>query len=73
MKFSKRHILKTIKWRDIGSLDTLLLSYFISRDLSIGIQIGKSETEEYVQKLREKKRSSKLNLKRKFFKTLYGG
>jgi hypothetical protein len=26
LKFSKRHILKTITWRIIGSLDTLLLS-----------------------------------------------
>ena len=40
MKFSKRHILKTITWRTIGSLDTLLLSWFISGNLSIGIQIG---------------------------------
>lgn len=43
MKFSKRHILKTITWRAIGSLDTLLLSWFISGDLSIGIQIGITE------------------------------
>ena len=43
MKFSKRHILKTITWRAIGSLDTLLLSWFISGDLSIGLQIGISE------------------------------
>jgi uncharacterized membrane protein len=43
LKFSKRHILKTITWRAIGSLDTLLLSWFISGDLSIGIQIGISE------------------------------
>jgi uncharacterized membrane protein len=40
LKFSKRHILKTITWRTIGSLDTLLLSWFISGNLSIGIQIG---------------------------------
>ena len=39
-KFSRRHILKTITWRAIGSLDTLLLSWFISGNLSIGIQIG---------------------------------
>jgi len=43
LKFSKRHILKTITWRIIGSLDTLLLSWFISGDLSIGIQIGITE------------------------------
>ena len=40
LKFSRRHILKTITWRAIGSLDTLLLSWFISGNLSIGIQIG---------------------------------
>ena len=40
LKFSKRHVLKTITWRVIGSLDTLLLSWFISGDLSTGIQIG---------------------------------
>ena len=42
-KFSRRHILKTITWRAIGSLDTLLLSWFISGNLSIGIQIGIAE------------------------------
>ena len=43
MKLSKRHIAKTITCRAIGSLDTLLLSWFISGDLSIGIQIGIAE------------------------------
>jgi len=43
MKLSKRHIAKTITWRAIGSLDTLLLSWFISGNLSIGIQIGITE------------------------------
>ena len=40
MKFSKRHLAKTITWRIIGTLDTLLLSWFISGDLFIGVQIG---------------------------------
>ncbi|WP_340156286.1 DUF2061 domain-containing protein [uncultured Winogradskyella sp.] len=40
MKFSKRHLAKTITWRIIGTLDTLLLSWFISGDLSIGLQMG---------------------------------
>ena len=43
MKLSKRHIAKTITWRAIGSLDTLLLSWFISGNLSMGIQIGIAE------------------------------
>lgn len=43
MKFSKRHIAKTVTWRIIGTLDTLLLSWFISGDLSIGIQVGAFE------------------------------
>ena len=43
MKFSKRHIFKAISWRAIGSLDTLLLSWFISGDLSTGVKIGITE------------------------------
>ena len=40
MKFSKRHIAKTITWRILGTLDTFLLSWFISNDISVGVQIG---------------------------------
>jgi len=40
LKFSKRHLAKTITWRIIGTLDTMLLSWFISGDFSIGMQIG---------------------------------
>ncbi|MFD1016361.1 DUF2061 domain-containing protein [Winogradskyella rapida] len=40
MKFSKRHLVKTITWRIIGTLDTLLLSWFISNDFSTGVQMG---------------------------------
>lgn len=40
MKFSKRHFAKTISYRILGTLDTLLLSWFISDDLSVGIKIG---------------------------------
>ncbi len=40
MKFSKRHLAKTITWRALGTLDTLLLSWFISDDITVGIQIG---------------------------------
>lgn len=40
MKLSKRHIAKTITWRILGTLDTFLLSWFISNDVTVGIQIG---------------------------------
>ena len=40
MKFSKRHLAKTISWRFIGTLDTMVLSWFISGDLFLGLKIG---------------------------------
>lgn len=40
MKLSKRHIAKTISWRLIGTIDTIVLSWLISGDLSLGLQIG---------------------------------
>ena len=40
MKFSKRHFAKTITWRIIGTLDMLMLSWYISGDLTIGMQMG---------------------------------
>ena len=40
MKFSKRHLAKTLSWRFIGTLDTMVLSWFISGDLSVGLKIG---------------------------------
>ncbi|WP_299098980.1 DUF2061 domain-containing protein [uncultured Winogradskyella sp.] len=43
MRFSKRHLAKTITWRLIGTLDTLLLSWFISSDLSVGVLMGACE------------------------------
>jgi len=36
----RRHIAKTITWRVIGTLDTMLLGWLISGDPLIGIQIG---------------------------------
>ena len=36
----KRHILKTITWRIVGTVDTILLSYIITRNLKIGFTIG---------------------------------
>jgi len=40
MVAKKRHILKTITWRIVGTLDTFFLSWFISGSLSIGAAIG---------------------------------
>jgi uncharacterized membrane protein len=40
LKLSKRHIAKTISWRLIGTIDTIVLSWLISGDLSLGLQIG---------------------------------
>ena len=39
----KRHLAKTISWRLIGTLDTILLSWFISGDPWVGLQIGSVE------------------------------
>lgn len=36
----KRHIAKTISWRIIGTLDTFLLSWFITGSMKIGATIG---------------------------------
>lgn len=43
-KFSpKRHIAKTFTWRAVGTMDTILLSWFVSGDLKIGAAIGGAE------------------------------
>ncbi len=39
----KRHLFKTLTWRIIGTLDTVLLSWFISGDPLIGLKIGVAE------------------------------
>lgn len=36
----KRHILKTITWRIVGTLDTMILSWIITGSLKIGMAIG---------------------------------
>ena len=36
----KRHIAKTITWRIIGTLDTVILSWIVTRDIKIGMAIG---------------------------------
>jgi uncharacterized membrane protein len=35
-----RHILKTSTWRIVGTIDTILLGYFITGDISTGLKIG---------------------------------
>jgi len=40
LKFNKRHLAKTLSWRLIGTVDTVLLSWFISGDFNLGLQIG---------------------------------
>lgn len=36
----KRHLIKTISWRFIGTIDTILLSWIISGNPLIGLKIG---------------------------------
>ena len=38
-----RHILKTLTWRIIGTIDTILIGWLISGDVRIGIGIGSVE------------------------------
>lgn len=35
-----RHILKTITWRIIGTIDTIMLAWLITGDPSTGLKIG---------------------------------
>ncbi len=39
----KRHIAKTITWRGVGTLDTMLLSWIITGNPMTGLKIGLSE------------------------------
>jgi uncharacterized membrane protein len=36
----KRHLAKTITWRVVGTIDTILLSWFITGDVKTGLTIG---------------------------------
>jgi uncharacterized membrane protein len=36
----KRHILKTITWRIIGTMDTMLIGWLVSSDPLISLSIG---------------------------------
>ena len=39
----KRHIAKTITWRLVGTMDTMLLGWIISGNPMIGIKVGLAE------------------------------
>lgn len=36
----KRHILKTITWRIVGTIDTMILSALITGSIKVGMAIG---------------------------------
>jgi uncharacterized membrane protein len=35
-----RHILKTITWRIVGTIDTIILGYIITGNINTGLKIG---------------------------------
>ena len=39
----KRHLLKTISWRAVGTLDTIILSWIITGNWKLGLTIGAVE------------------------------
>lgn len=36
----KRHLLKTITWRIVGTIDTMILGWVVTGDLKLGLTIG---------------------------------
>jgi len=36
----KRHLLKTITWRVVGTIDTMILGWLVTGDLKLGLAIG---------------------------------
>lgn len=40
MKFSKRHLLKSLSWRLIGTVDTLVFAWLITGNLNEGLSIS---------------------------------
>ena len=42
-KSYKRHIAKTITWRFIGTIDTIILAWFVTGDPYAGLKIGLAE------------------------------
>lgn len=43
MNRNKRYLLKTISWRITGTLDTIIISYFVTGSLTQGTTIGMIE------------------------------
>ena len=43
LESKKRHILKTVTWRFVGTIDTMLLAWFISGNPFIGLKVGLAE------------------------------
>lgn len=39
----KRHLAKTVTWRIIGTIDTMILAWIISGDSMIGVKVGLAE------------------------------
>mgnify|MGYP001825097414 CR=1 FL=1 len=40
---ASRSIAKTVSWRTVGTLDTVIISYFITGDLTMAASIGSIE------------------------------
>ena len=40
IKISKRHLAKTITWRILGTIDTIVISWFVLEDFSMAFKIG---------------------------------
>lgn len=38
-----RSLVKTVSWRTVGTLDTIIISYFITGDLTMAASIGSIE------------------------------
>jgi len=36
----KRHIAKTLTWRIVGTIDTMVIGYLITGNLMVGLSIG---------------------------------
>ena len=75
MKLIKRHIAKTISWRIVGTVDTMLLSWFVTGDINVGLKIGFAEvtTKMLLYYLHERtwfKSSLRDASKRHFYKTI---
>lgn len=41
---NSRHLIKTFTWRGIGTIDTILISFLLTGDGTLGLQIGGVET-----------------------------